>query len=60
MLLQRTAGGEPFMTIDFKGAHYHELEEILAELGVSVDHATLNRWAVKYSPLIAAKAQAKK
>jgi putative transposase len=39
---------------------YHELEEILAELGVSVDHATLNRWAVKYSPLIAAKAQAKK
>ena len=79
MLLQRTAGGEPFITIDFKGAHYpkavivhavlfyvryavsyRDLEEILAELGVSVDHATLNRWAVKYSPLIAAKAQAKK
>ncbi len=79
MLLQRTAGGEPFMTIDFKGAHYpkavivhavyfyvryavsyRDLEEILAERGVSVDHATLNRWVVKYSPLIAAKAQAKK
>ena len=39
---------------------YRDLEEILAERGVSVDHATLNRWVVKYSPLIAAKAQAKK
>ena len=39
---------------------YRDLEEILAERGVSVDHATLNRWVVKYSTLIAAKAQAKK
>jgi putative transposase len=39
---------------------YRDLEEILAERGVSVDHATLNRWVVRYSPLIAAKAQAKK
>ena len=39
---------------------YRDLEEILAERGVNVDHATLNRWVVKYSPLIAAKAQAKK
>ena len=39
---------------------YRDLEEILAERGVKVDHATLNRWVVKYSPLIAAKAQAKK
>lgn len=28
---------------------YHDLQEILAERGVSVDHATLNRWVVRYS-----------
>ena len=39
---------------------YRDLEEILAERGVSVDHATLNRWVVKFAPLIAAQAQAKK
>ena len=39
---------------------YRDLEEIWAERGVNIDHATLNRWVVKYSPLIAAKAQAKK
>ena len=26
---------------------YRDLEEILAERGVAVDHATLNRWVVK-------------
>ena len=35
---------------------YRDLEEILAERGVTVDHATLNRWVVKFSPLIAANA----
>jgi len=39
---------------------YRDLEEILQERGVDVDHATLNSWVVKYSPLIAANAQAKK
>ena len=39
---------------------YRDLEEIMAERGVSVDHATLDRWVVKFSPLIAAKAQARK
>lgn len=39
---------------------YRHLEEILAERGVAVDDATLNRWVVKYSPLIAATAQARK
>lgn len=39
---------------------YRDLEEILAERGVFVDHATLNRWVVKFSQLIAANAQAKK
>ncbi|CVI24409.1 transposase (fragment) [Agrobacterium tumefaciens str. B6] len=34
-----------------------DLQEILAERGIAADHATLNRWAVRYPPLIAAKAQ---
>lgn len=34
---------------------YHDLEEILAERGVRVDHATLNRWVVKYAQLVAAE-----
>ena len=39
---------------------YRDLEEILAERGVMVDHATLNRWVVKFSPQIADSAQARK
>ena len=39
---------------------YRDLEEILAERGVTVDHATLNRWVVKFSPLIATNAQSRK
>ena len=39
---------------------YRDLEEIMAERGVQVDHATLNRWVVKYSPSIAKTAQRKK
>jgi len=34
---------------------YRELQEILAERGIVVDHATLNRWVVRYSPQIAAR-----
>ena len=37
-----------------------DLEEIVAERGVVVDHATLNRWVVKFSPLIAANVQTRK
>lgn len=32
----------------------------MAERGVEVDHATLNRWVTKYAPLIALKAQSRK
>lgn len=39
---------------------YRDLEEILVERGVTVDHATLNRWVVKFAPLIAARAQSRK
>lgn len=42
------------------GASYRDPEEIMAERGVETDHATLNRWVVKFSPLIAASAQARK
>lgn len=42
------------------GLSYRDLEEIMAERGVKIDHSTLNRWVVKFSPLIAANAQARK
>ncbi len=32
----------------------------MAERSVQVDHATLNWWVVKYSPMVAARAQLKK
>lgn len=31
---------------------YRQLEEMMAEHGVDVDHATLNRWVLKYIPLL--------
>jgi len=39
---------------------YHDLEEILAERAVAVDHATLSRWVVKCSPLIACQVRHRK
>lgn len=39
---------------------YRDLEEIMAERGVRVDHATLNLWVAKYSPLIASEARRRK
>jgi putative transposase len=39
---------------------YRDLEEIMQERGVDIDHATLNRWVVRYSPLIATEAKARK
>ncbi|MDP5219867.1 IS6 family transposase [Ruegeria sp. 2205SS24-7] len=42
------------------GVSYRDLEEIMAERGVSVDHATLNCWVVKYSHLAARAAQKRK
>ncbi len=29
---------------------YRNVEELIAERGVKVDHATVNRWVIKYSP----------
>ena len=39
---------------------YRDLEEIMAERGVEVDHATLNRWVEKFSGQIASDAQKRK
>jgi putative transposase len=32
----------------------------MGERGVNVDHATLNRWVIDYSPLLAAEAKKRK
>ena len=31
---------------------YRQLEEMMEERGVEVDHSTLNRWVLKYVPLL--------
>jgi len=42
------------------GISYRDLEEILAERQVIVDHATLNRWVIKYSTSLALTAKKSK
>ncbi|MFA3919305.1 IS6 family transposase [Ruegeria hyattellae] len=42
------------------GVSCRDLEEIMAECGVTVDRATLNRWVVKYSREAACEAQKRK
>ncbi|EMK2703947.1 IS6 family transposase, partial [Providencia rettgeri] len=34
------------------GISYHELQEMLAERGVNVDHSTIYRWVQRYAPEI--------
>ena len=34
---------------------YRDIEEIFAERGIHVDHATLNRWVIRFAPLIEEK-----
>ena len=29
---------------------YRDVEELMAERGIVVDHSTINRWVVKYAP----------
>jgi transposase-like protein len=29
---------------------YRDIEEMMAERGIKVDHASVNRWVVKYAP----------
>jgi putative transposase len=33
---------------------YRDVEEPIAERGIRVDHSTINRWVIKYAPLLAA------
>jgi putative transposase len=48
-----------FFYLRYPGS-YRDLEEIMEERGVDVDHGTLNRWVVKFAPLMAAQAQSRK
>lgn len=34
------------------GLSYRELEELIAERGVEVDHVTLFRWVQRFTPLL--------
>ena len=36
---------------------YRDVEELLGERGVQVDHSTINRWVIKYAPLLLEKAR---
>ena len=42
------------------GVSYRDLEEIMPERGVAVDHTTLNRWVIKYASAIADVARRRK
>ena len=33
---------------------YRDIEELMAERGLNIDHATIQRWVVKYSPKLEA------
>ena len=55
-------GGDPvcgFFYVRY-AVSYRDLEEIMAERGVAVEHATLNRWVVRYAPQIVCKARSSK
>ena len=39
---------------------YREIEEIQLERGVKVDHATINRWVIKFTPILEHKVRRRK
>ena len=39
---------------------YRDIEELIAERGVHVDHSTVQRWVVKYTPLLEAEIRKRK
>jgi len=39
---------------------YRDIEELMKERGVELDHATVQRWVVKYTPLLETKFRKKK
>ena len=34
---------------------YRDIEELMAERGINVDHSTINRWVVQYNPYLLLK-----
>jgi putative transposase len=36
---------------------YRDIEELIAERAIRVDHSTINRWVIKYAPLLAGAAR---
>jgi transposase-like protein len=36
---------------------YRDIEELLRERGIIVDHATINRWVIEFGPQLAASFQ---
>jgi transposase-like protein len=34
------------------GLSYRDVEELLAERGIDVDHVTVNRWVQRFTPLL--------
>ena len=39
---------------------YRDIEELMTERGVSVDHSTINRWVIHYSPQLEKEFRQKK
>ncbi|SBT15601.1 IS6 family transposase [Vibrio celticus] len=39
---------------------YREIEEIFAERGIDTDHSTINRWVIRYAPLLEHRARGRK
>jgi transposase-like protein len=39
---------------------YRDIDELMAERGFSVDHSTINRWVVHYSPQLVIKGEDKR
>jgi hypothetical protein len=39
------------------GLSYRDVEELLAERGVEVDHVTIYRWVLRFTPLLAEAAR---
>lgn len=42
------------------GLSYRDIEELMKERGVELDHATVQRWVVKYTPLLEAEFRKRK
>ena len=36
---------------------YRDIEELIAERGIALDHSTLNRWVIRYTPGLVTNAQ---